>query len=51
MCGRFALTVPHDAVADMFDVAPLPALSARGPRYNIYPTQEVEAIRLGIGRR
>jgi putative SOS response-associated peptidase YedK len=47
MCGRFALTLPHESVAEMFDVAPLPALSNRGPRYNICPTQEVEAIRLG----
>ncbi|MEM7270863.1 MAG: SOS response-associated peptidase [Pseudomonadota bacterium] len=47
MCGRFALTVPHEAVADIFDAAPDPALVARGPRYNICPTQEVEVCHLG----
>ncbi|MGB0508240.1 MAG: SOS response-associated peptidase [Pikeienuella sp.] len=47
MCGRFALTVPHEAVAEIFDVPPNPALIGRGPRYNICPTQEIEAVRLG----
>lgn len=47
MCGRFALTVPHEAVAEIFDVAPEPTLVGRGPRYNICPTQEVEAITIG----
>ncbi len=44
MCGRFALTLPHDAVARLFDAAPDPSLIARGPRWNICPTQEVEAV-------
>lgn len=52
MCGRFALTLPHDAVADIFDVPPDAALSARGPRYNICPTQEIEVVSRGPdGRR
>ena len=51
MCGRFALTVPHEAVADIFDAAPDPSLIARGPRYNICPTQEVEVcVNQGQGR-
>ena len=51
MCGRFALTVPHEAVAELFDVAPDPSLIGRGPRYNVCPTQEVEAVRLGEAGR
>ena len=51
MCGRFALTLPHDAVAEMFDVAPDPSLMMRGPRYNICPTQEVEVCRIGAEMR
>ena len=46
MCGRFALTLPHDAVAEIFDVAVDPTLAARGPRYNICPTQEIEVVSL-----
>lgn len=51
MCGRYALTLPHDAVAEAFGVEPLPELLHRGPRYNISPSQEIEAIRLQDGRR
>lgn len=51
MCGRFALTVPHEAVAEIFGADPDPALIARGPRFNICPTQEVEAIRVGAEGR
>lgn len=42
MCGRFALTLPHDAVAQMFEVANLEAFP---PRYNIAPTQPIVMIR------
>ena len=51
MCGRFALTLPHQSVADIFDVAPNEAVLARGPRYNICPTQEIEALFLDDGVR
>lgn len=44
MCGRYALTLPHEAMTQVFGVAPDPTLAGRGPRYNICPTQEVEAI-------
>ena len=51
MCGRFALTVPHTSVAELFDAAPDPSLMMRGPRYNICPTQEVEVCRIGAEGR
>lgn len=44
MCGRFALTLPHEMVAELFAAAPEPSLAARGPRWNVCPTQEVEAV-------
>lgn len=44
MCGRYALTLPHEAMTQVFGVASDPTLVGRGPRYNICPTQEVEAI-------
>lgn len=43
MCGRFALTLPSDAMAGLFDAAPandLPPL----PNYNICPTNDVHAV-------
>ncbi len=44
MCGRFVLTTPVGALADLFGFAnPLPNLP---PRYNIAPTQVVAIVRL-----
>ncbi len=40
MCGRFALTLPHDAVAGFFDVRHVKTHFTE-PRYNICPTQEI----------
>lgn len=43
MCGRYALTLPHDAMVQIFGAAPandLPDL----PNYNICPTNQVCAI-------
>ncbi|WP_333832772.1 SOS response-associated peptidase [Rubrimonas sp.] len=54
MCGRFALTLPRDAVRAHFSAAPTEAAAALpdAPRYNICPTQPVAAIRLDAeGRR
>lgn len=51
MCGRFALTLPHQSVADIFDVHPSEMLAKRGPRYNICPTQEIEAVFIEDGAR
>lgn len=44
MCGRFSLTEPKEAVAEMFgdlDVVPFP------PRYNIAPTQPILVVAAG----
>lgn len=49
MCGRFALFLEPQQLAEQFDVA-VPAQMAS--RYNIAPTQPVAAVRLGHnGRR
>jgi putative SOS response-associated peptidase YedK len=52
MCGRFAVTLPPDAMAQLFQAAPandLPAL----PNYNICPTESVSVVMAeeGAGRR
>lgn len=44
MCGRYSLTTPLKALADLFDFAERPNLA---PRYNVAPTQSVAAVRLG----
>jgi putative SOS response-associated peptidase YedK len=43
MCGRFALTLPDDAMARLFDARPANDLP-QGPRYNICPTTRVSAV-------
>lgn len=50
MCGRFQLTLPAEAIRQLFDIEgeiePFP------PRYNIAPTQPVHVVRVGPdGRR
>ena len=40
MCGRFALTLPTDAVAGWFDAVHVKAMWDQ-PRYNICPTQDI----------
>lgn len=51
MCGRFALTLPTDAMAQLFDASPanlLPNL----PNFNICPTTAVHAVKSGpLGRQ
>ncbi|MBM3569469.1 MAG: SOS response-associated peptidase [Alphaproteobacteria bacterium] len=44
MCGRYSLTTPVDAMAQLFGFAERPNLA---PRWNIAPTQSVAAVRLG----
>lgn len=48
MCGRFALTLPMDAVAGLFRATPDAGLTAGlgnlGPRWNVCPTQPVAAV-------
>ncbi len=50
MCGRFAITLPNDAMAQLFAARPANALPAV-PNYNICPTNQVHAVRLGEGGR
>lgn len=50
MCGRFALTLPNDAMAQLFAAAPANDLPPV-PNYNICPTNAVHAIMLGENTR
>jgi putative SOS response-associated peptidase YedK len=50
MCGRIANTLPHDAVAKLFDAVPANALPHL-PDYNICPTQDVAVVTQEGGRR
>lgn len=45
MCGRFTLTAPESALAQLFDVPDWPAGTT--PRYNIAPTQTVAMVAAG----
>lgn len=44
MCGRFAFYSPAEATAALFGVDDVPEAK---PRYNIAPTQDIAAIRIG----
>lgn len=46
MCGRMALTLPPEAMAQIFEAAPANTLPA-GPNYNICPTDEIAVITSG----
>ncbi len=48
MCGRYALTLPPDAVRAYFGYVDQPNFP---PRYNIAPTQPIALMRLEEGRR
>jgi len=49
MCGRYAVTLPPDAMRSLFATeGPLPNVPPRG---NAAPTQMLPAVRLGEGRR
>lgn len=50
MCGRFAYTLPHDAMARMFAAQPANDLPPV-PRYNICPTQPVAVVVAAEGGR
>lgn len=43
MCGRYTISSPGEVVAEVFELAEVPALE---PRYNVAPTQEVPIVRL-----
>ena len=44
MCGRFAFYSPTEATAALFGVSAVPEVK---PRYNIAPTQDIAAVRVG----
>ncbi len=50
MCGRFAITLPDDAMARVFDARPANDLPPT-PRYNVCPTQPVATITSDGGTR
>lgn len=50
MCGRYALTLPHDAMAQLFDAAPSNNLPG-GPRWNVCPTTQVPVVTSEAGTR
>ncbi|WP_323770640.1 SOS response-associated peptidase [Antarctobacter sp.] len=50
MCGRFAVTLPPDAMAQLFEAAPsndLPEV----PNYNVCPTNQIHVVMEDAGRR
>jgi putative SOS response-associated peptidase YedK len=50
MCGRYALTLPHDAIAQAFAAAPANDLP-QTPRWNVCPTTQVPVVRGSDGGR
>lgn len=50
MCGRFAITLPDDAMAQLFQAAPANDMPPV-PRYNICPTQPVAVVVAAPGGR
>jgi putative SOS response-associated peptidase YedK len=50
MCGRFSITLPNDAMAQLFDAAPANALPDV-PNYNVCPTNDVHVVLSEGGRR
>lgn len=46
MCGRFAVTLPSDAMAQLFEAAPANDLPSV-PNYNVCPTTNVHVVRQG----
>ncbi|NND21335.1 MAG: SOS response-associated peptidase [Silicimonas sp.] len=50
MCGRFAITLPDDAMASLFDAAPANDLP-HVPNYNVCPTNQIHTITSEAGSR
>lgn len=50
MCGRFAITPPDDAMAQLFEALPANDLPET-PRYNVCPTDAVHVVTAEAGRR
>lgn len=50
MCGRFSITIPEEAMAQIFDALPANDLP-RAPNYNVCPTNDVAVVLAGERRR
>lgn len=50
MCGRFAITLPNDAMAQLFAAAPANDLP-HVPNFNVCPTTQVHVVRAGDSGR
>ncbi|MEO0379192.1 MAG: SOS response-associated peptidase [Pseudomonadota bacterium] len=50
MCGRFSITLPPDAMAQLFEAVPANDLPDV-PNYNVCPTNAVHVITAGDGQR
>jgi putative SOS response-associated peptidase YedK len=50
MCGRFAITLPPDAVAALFSAQPANDLP-EVPNYNVCPTNRVQVVQVAEGQR
>lgn len=50
MCGRFSLTLPSDAMAQLFDAVPANDLP-EVPNFNVCPTVPVHVVRAGVRRQ
>lgn len=50
MCGRFAITLPNDAMAQLFAAQPANDLPGV-PNYNVCPTNEVHTVTAEEGQR
>lgn len=50
MCGRFALTLPHDAMAQLFEAVPANDLP-QVPNLDVRPTDRIHAVISGEGAR
>ena len=50
MCGRFAITLPNDAMAQLFAAVPANDLPDV-PNFNVCPTTQVHVVRSGEGGR
>jgi len=50
MCGRFAVTLPPDAMAQLFNAVPANDLPPV-PNFNVCPTTQIYVVRAGEGNR
>ncbi|WP_183529971.1 SOS response-associated peptidase [Yoonia ponticola] len=50
MCGRIAMTLPHDAMVQMFEAVPANDLPPV-PDYNVCPTVQISVVTAGGGGR